>query len=242
MKRNCGFTLAEMAIVMVIIGLIMTAMLGSATTQIRAGKFTATKTRLATAQTALVGFAHANNRLPCPANAALPATNPNYGREVGTPGTCTGLPATGGVVRGMLPWRTLGMADGDVNDGWVRRFDYVVSRPFTSNACTGACTPPSANWKTPPGAAGGITIQSGSPILNTTNIAYAVISRGENGLGARLPGGASMAAPTTADETINSGPPNVLRQLDFVDTPASSYFDDILVFEAAPTLVVKSTF
>jgi prepilin-type N-terminal cleavage/methylation domain-containing protein len=105
-----GFTLIEVAISMVILGLVMTGLVLSLSQQLQQRRLLDTRTTLAEASDALVAFVTANARLPCP---ALAGSN---GLEATTaPGTCT-------AAAGFLPAVTLGLpnldANGLLNDGW----------------------------------------------------------------------------------------------------------------------------
>ena len=106
-----GFTLIEVAISMVILGLVMTGLVVSLSQQLQQRRLLDTRTTLAEANDALIAFVTANARLPCPAVAA------SNGLEATTaPGICT-------AVSGFLPAVTLGLpnldANGLFNDGWA---------------------------------------------------------------------------------------------------------------------------
>jgi prepilin-type N-terminal cleavage/methylation domain-containing protein len=106
-----GFTLIEVAISMVILGLVMTGLVLSLSQQLQQRRLLDTRTTLAEANDALIAFVTANARLPCPAVAG------SNGLEATTaPGTCT-------AVAGFLPAVTLGLpnldANGLLNDGWA---------------------------------------------------------------------------------------------------------------------------
>lgn len=106
-----GFTLIEVAISMVILGLVMTGLVVSLTQQLQQRRLLDTRTTLAQANDALLAFVTANGRLPCPANNAS-----NGVESVGLPGACT-------AAAGYLPAVTLGLpnldANGLLNDGWA---------------------------------------------------------------------------------------------------------------------------
>jgi prepilin-type N-terminal cleavage/methylation domain-containing protein len=106
-----GFTLIEVAISMVILGLVMTGLVVSLSQQLQQRRLLDTRTTLAEANDALIAFVTANARLPCP---AIVGSN---GLEATTaPGTCT-------AAAGFLPAVTLGLpnldANGLLNDGWA---------------------------------------------------------------------------------------------------------------------------
>jgi prepilin-type N-terminal cleavage/methylation domain-containing protein len=106
-----GFTLIEVAISMVILGLVMTGLVLSLSQQLQQRRLLDTRTTLAEANDALIAFVTANARLPCP---AIVGSN---GLEATTaPGTCT-------ATAGFLPAVTLGLpnldGNGLLNDGWA---------------------------------------------------------------------------------------------------------------------------
>ena len=109
-----GFSLAEMAIVLVIVGILMASGLGALSTQLSQQRFRETKQMLERANEALIGFALINNRLPCPAdNSGVEAKNlsgANINRCV--------------TAYGDLPWQTLGLPE---LDAWGRRLKYQVT-------------------------------------------------------------------------------------------------------------------
>jgi len=134
-----GFTLVEMAIVVVIFGLLLTAVLTPLQAQRNIAAQRETETILENAQQALVGFAQAHGRLPCPATSnggAFPD------------GTGTANPnASGGCVQmvGFLPGATLGLqstdAQGYAIDAWNNRIRYAVTQTSGGGA-------PSADFTT----------------------------------------------------------------------------------------------
>jgi prepilin-type N-terminal cleavage/methylation domain-containing protein len=112
MKQHAqGFTLIEVAISMVILGLVLTGLVVALSQQIQQRHLLDTRTTLQEASEALVAFVVANARLPCPAVAG------SNGQESLTgAGVCT-APA------GFLPAVTLGLpnldGNGLLNDGWA---------------------------------------------------------------------------------------------------------------------------
>lgn len=124
MKINrSGFTLIEMAIVLVIVGLLLNGGLMVLSTQQEIRRIDETMTLLNEAREALLGYALINGRLPCPASAV------SNGFE---------SPAGGGVCtnpfNGFLPAVTLGLSGVDTSgylvDAWrlnQNRIRYAVT-------------------------------------------------------------------------------------------------------------------
>jgi len=99
---NSGFTLTELAIVLVIVGLLISGMLVPLSTQRDIQNSSETSKRLNEIKEALLGFAVLYGRLPCQSSTIDPA-NPKYGLE---DNPCND-------VEGYLPWKTLGIGEID---------------------------------------------------------------------------------------------------------------------------------
>lgn len=123
--KQKGFTLVEMAIVLVIFGLVLSALLLPLRAQREQAAQTQTLNTLDNAKQALLGFAQANGRLPCPATAASQGiAAPNAS------GPCT-------VQQGFLPAATLGMqpvnSQGFAIDAWNNPIRYAVTQVDNPN-------------------------------------------------------------------------------------------------------------
>jgi prepilin-type N-terminal cleavage/methylation domain-containing protein len=133
---NQGFSLIEMAIVLMILGTLLSGVLMAVGQSTENARRTRALVQLRQVEEALYGYAQSMGRLPCPATAAT------AGREA--PIT---LPAAGGVctaAHGFVPATTLGLfgavnADGLLLDPWSNPLRYSVStkavganRAFTS--------------------------------------------------------------------------------------------------------------
>jgi prepilin-type N-terminal cleavage/methylation domain-containing protein len=109
-----GFTLIEVAISMVILGLVLTGLVVSLSQQLQQRRLLDTRTALKDASDALMAFVSANARLPCPATVA------SNGLESMVPGPTAGVCTN---AAGFLPAVTLGLPNLDrnglLNDGWA---------------------------------------------------------------------------------------------------------------------------
>ena len=123
-----GFSLVELAIVLIISGIVMKFGLQALAAYTEQGQREATVTRMAAIEEALVLFAQRNRRLPCPADGTKPVTDQNAGVEQPNP-VVTGDTTTCQAANqySVVPWRTLGISSQDVaNDAWGRRITYRV--------------------------------------------------------------------------------------------------------------------
>ena len=88
--RGYGFTLLEMSIVLIIISVVAMGVMVVFTNTLSVRQVSDTSAKLAAIQAALYEYRVANNRIPCPGDATLVATDSNFGFEAANPGTCTG--------------------------------------------------------------------------------------------------------------------------------------------------------
>jgi len=119
MKHQHGFTLIELAVVLTIIALLIGSLLIPLTTQIDVAKIRSTEKTLEQVKEALIHYAVANNRLPCP------ATDVDTGLEVNTVMNCQ--------MEGYFPWANLGMGR---YDAWGNPFIYRVDQMYTQEIMT----------------------------------------------------------------------------------------------------------
>jgi prepilin-type N-terminal cleavage/methylation domain-containing protein len=123
-KSICGFTLVEMAVVLVIVALLLAAALGPLATRIEAGERQDAQDELADIKEAIYGFAVTSGRLPCP-------DTDNDGVENVAAGACV-------AENGSLPWQTLGSPQQDPGGS---AYVYRVTATFADNPPSGTSAP-----------------------------------------------------------------------------------------------------
>jgi len=259
-----GFTLIEMAIVMVVIGLVVSGGLAAVAPIVRQGKVVETNQKLDRIQSALKLYAIQNGCLPCPANGALPSTtagnrhgeaqdSANAYYNTGCRGTgVTGCRAAAG--SSVVPWVNLGLAEEEVTDAWGNRISYALSTTAANvhQENTPADGLPCPTLGTETTYSDGIcraTTQypEGEFFVNdadgtnlTEEALYVLISHGPDRLGGyagiTATQAASPAGGTTQAENADGDTPFV--QDDPIDIDAN-YFDDITRWETAPVFVQK---
>lgn len=137
--RAAGFTLVEMMVVLLIIASLATGLMIPLAAQVQARRAETTRQQLDEARDALLGFAAAHGRLPCPATPA------SRGMESFAPAGHAGNGACDTFHGGLLPAAALGLsgldAEGFLRDAWggpANRIRYAV---FGGLAVNGVMNP-----------------------------------------------------------------------------------------------------
>ncbi len=230
-----GFTLVEMAVVVVLIGIALSLGLRMLQATQNNAAWSQTQAKQERIKQALVAFLRTNGRLPCP-DSALPPT----GVE---PAACL---ANAG--RGVLPWQALGLGAGDVQDGWSNFFTSRVANrtPATSSNWTikAGAGPFTIAELTAPLTALTLQARSDAGVLGAAmvpNPVAVILSHGKNGAGARtLRGTALLPAPTGADEISNAAAASttfISRTPTDVTAAAGGAYDDVVAYLTAKDLL-----
>lgn len=228
MRSQRGFTLIELAIVLVIVTILIGGLAMPLSTQIQARRIAETKKTLEEAREAIIGYAMTNNgtpmtnrRLPCP--------------DIDGNGT-EDLHALGNRCansHGFLPWVDLGVGH---QDAWGNRLSYVVDRdladPNKGFAKAVDTSFPSLSVCQTHGC--GITTVA-------ANLAFVLVSHGPNGWGARNISGSTLAPPSGDDEkdNLDSGDEIYISRSATKADNINGEFDDLLVWYSYPLLVAK---
>jgi len=229
-KSSSGFTLIELAIVLVIISVLVGSFIGTLAERIENTRVSDVKNELEEIKQALIGYAYKNGHLPCPDCITTTCANPGFrdGAEDRIAGVCSigNLPGT-------LPWVTLGLGQGDA---WGTRYRYWVDSVY-------AAEPPGTVFDLASIAGTGIiqqpdyTADATGLLLEdmATNIVAIVFSHGKNTYGGISVDdvGPSIIPVANIHELENRDGNNtyVSRPPSSVDaTTAGGEFDDILIW------------
>lgn len=216
MKRAHGFSLVEMAVVMVIIGLMLGGLLTPLSVQMEQRKVADTQKALEDAREALIGFALRNGYLPCP---AVSASN---GLEERSGGACSN-----GRRVGFLPWATLGLPK---LDSWGHLYRYSVSPAFANSQVPFELLTRRDITIGTRDARGNLVAASA-----VNDIPAVVLSHGKNGSGAFSDLGVPVASTssTNVDERTNASPAGIAfvsRLASDNPNEAGGEFDDQLAW------------
>lgn len=221
--RPKGFTLVELTIVLVIVGLLIGGLSTALVVQQDNAAIRETRQNLATLNDALIGFAVANGRLP------RPATSGTNGLEMpscGTEAQCTGF----------VPWQSLGI---NKTDSWNRLIRYSVTPAFASSVTPFTLTTVATKKLQSRDTAGTLVYLVGSAAAcdATTNLCSPAVffSSGKQNI-AWLEDGTQItdSSATNVDEETNANPiADANNNLTFISRTFSSggtggEFDDIV--------------
>lgn len=259
--QSAGYTLIELATVMIIIGLLVAPMLAAYNSYQKKLAFEVTDNNIALVSTAMGSYRALNGRYPCPASLTADRDSPNYGRE----GDCsdTSIPSgacadgvciknsartdAGTPIRvrvGAIPFRHLNINEDTAYDAYGQRLTYVLTEDLGNKD----------RFKMDGGGIG--VVDTNSPPVSvlgpagTENRAhFLILSHGANGKGARMKTGAlreSCGPVAESFENINcqdeTAPP-IYRQAPYSLAPGLHYNDDTISYfvrgEVTPWLVNK---
>ncbi len=189
MRLQRGFTLIELAIVLVIVTLLIGGLAAPLSAQIQARRIAETKKTLEEARDALIGYAMTHKTisgnapyLPCP------DSNGDGIEEARTSGKCPSQV-------GYLPWVTLGAG---AQDAWGNRLLYATTTDVSNdNPGIISTVSPNSSWNQ---VCSTRTCTTGNI---ASNIPAVIVSMGPNGWGALNVNGNILAAPSGADELEN---------------------------------------
>ncbi len=232
---TAGFTLVEMAIVLLIVALAIGGGLSVFSAQVEVQKVKETQSALEDAKEALIGYAAshlaADSRpyLPCPdKTAAAPVIGTSVAPNVANDGIEDRNTIGGCSVRdGSIPWATLGLKG---LDGWSNRIRYRIVDDYT-NLTSGFSV------ATNPSAATELLVNNAAlPVARlATDVPFVLVSHGPNGLGAMSSGGTAVGAPTRANELENADSDTTFVSNGPIEI-AGSEFDDVVTWLPAGLL------
>lgn len=218
MKQTQGFTLVEMAIVLVIFGLLLSAFLAPLSAQRDLKDYSDTQKSLEEIKESLIGYALSHGYFPCP---AISVSN---GAEDRTGATCTGSKRVG-----VLPWAELSVPK---LDSWNHLYRYSVTLAYADSG---------TKIKLSPLTARDITIQTRDSVgavqslTNANDIPVVIMSMGKNGVWGFANDGTQVAdgSVTNVDEDTNgngNGRNFLNRNVTSIAATTGGEIDDIVTW------------
>ncbi len=219
LSSKFGYTLIELSISLTILALVVTGAFTVLGKRTESDRYRKTVMRIAKIEEAIANFVDINGYIPCPAQGNTLEDNSNGSFGVATTyDTNTKLCTTNLTNNvGMVPVRTLGLADNFAYDGWGRKFSYRIATGLGS--ASDYALDQYLGDLVITDLAGHTKTDLYKPYYNY-GAAYVIISHGPNGNGSWLRN--SSTTPTA--------PPNTSRELENADhlsaTPNKIYIQN----------------
>lgn len=225
-RYSKAFTLVEIAIVLVIVGIGLGGLLLTLTAQIDLRNYAATRQSMEEIKDALIGYSLSHGYLPCPAKSAIDGTEDRNTVS----GDCNAR-------AGFIPWQELGVIR---NDSWNHLYRYSITNAYSDSVDKINLSPTTAR---------DITIRTRNALGNFVNLSNAndipavIISHGKNGFGAT-----SVEGVLVADSSANNDDENtnaigttsfVSREYSEVKNTTYSEYDDIVVWISPNIYIAK---
>jgi len=204
-RHGTGFTLVELAIVLVIVALLASGLMVGIAAQRNAAETIDAQRQLENIRETLTGFALTHGRLPCPALPNLTSSDASVGVE-----NCA-------QPHGVLPWVTLGLPE---VDPWGRRFTYYAHGSFTGAVPSGAL----ASFTLDTVGNANVKAGSGSSSNVASDLPAVVVSHGSRGASGWQPNGSQLPG-VSGDEAENAD-----ADLTFISRTQDGNFDDLVTW------------
>lgn len=213
-----GFSLTEMAIVLVIVSLLLGGLMPMLVQGNLQG-YKETGRAMSDIKEALIGYAMVNGHLPCPAPADLSTNGAEGPRAAGACSHATNSRY------GLLPWADLGI---DRLDHWGRHFHYNVSPTFSDSTTKFTLT-----------STGDLTIQTrdsgGALVTLASTVPAVIVSHGQNGYWGISDTGTTItdSSSTNTDEDTNGAGSTTYVSRSVTgpnDNVTGGTYDDIVVW------------
>ena len=228
-KEHYGFTLIEMAMVLMIVGLLLGGMLVPLSTQMDQRNVSDTQKTLSDIKEAIIGYAIANGRFPCPASATSNGVESFFSGGA-SGGYCSNFN------NGFVPAATLGITStvdnqgntGFAVDSWGNRIRYAVtsSNGYAFTETNGMSTvgmsslqPNLLVCSTASSSSTSCSVAN-STLTSSPGVPAVIYSTGKNG----------ASGGTSADEAENPNPNSADNDRVFVSHDFTPTFDDQVIW------------
>lgn len=216
--RQRGFSLIEIALVLVIVGLALGGIVSAIGPQLENKRINDTQKVLEEVKEALMGYAISNARLP------KPATSATNGLE--NPAACG---VSDVVCTGLVPWTTLGVTK---LDSWAKILRYSVTPAFTVAPTAATAGTKIVQTRNAAGVLVNVATAEPAVIFSSGKLSF-----GTTDGGTAIP--TQSAANTNLDEITNNtaSVTFIQRPVNTATTATGGEFDDIVIWLPRTTLV-----
>lgn len=243
--NQAGFSIVEMSMVLAVMGVMTTAIASGSVGVVESKRVDTAKIKLEAIEEAIVRFAAAARRLPCPADATATG-NTAIGVEQISEGTCTGEQNDG-----IVPWVTLGLPQEAALDPWgrlitMRVADLTANSAFPANLTFAGLRPLDSQGLDVSELTANDALR---PIMRPAAVAtdplngaaYVLISHGRDGLGGYTAARTLVAGDAVGNQSNNANNNNVNGTgTPYVMGSSRTGFDDIVHAKTISQLAVRA--
>lgn len=212
-----GFTLVELTIVLIIVGLLISSLIPPLSAQIDQRNYNETQQQINEIRESLIGFSVVNGRLP------RPATSLTDGAE--NPAIC----ATDEICTGFIPWATLGIKR---TDAWNKMIGYSVTRDYANSGfALDTLGRKKVQTRDSNGVISYLIGANGSCSASSPCAPAVIYSLGKNNWGVTADGIAiADTSASNTDEDTNAAATTVFFSRGQSNVPNGGEFDDIVTW------------
>ncbi len=238
MKKQAGFTLVDMAMMLAVVGVLTASLLSSSTVKKETKYLTTSTTHMQEINDAITQYYIKFGALPCPASATVQPNTASFGKAtdcaaaavagVTDPAVPMGYAATDAIRIGVVPTRTLALPDSYLFDEWGNRLTYAVIKKLAIDSSNfSAYSTAVTTGVIQINNAGGTQLSSNDP---TDFTAYVVVSHGKDAKGSYgVKGVANAACDATNLDKENCNNDYVFINSSIADEVAGAgYFYDLV--------------
>lgn len=217
-KSNQGFTLLELSIALIIIGIVVFLLLTANKTLLGITEAQVESTKIRALEDVISNYQTNYKRLPCPARLDAVSSDSDYGYEAAT--TCdslcsSGFTCAGNVILGAVPFKTLGVPENLAKDLQNSKVMYAMDRRLANKNC---------------GIPSSVVVNDISGNLITSGIGHAIFSPGPNKSGA-IDSNFNTLSPCPAGlDNANCNLSLNFVVSDYITSSTTQDFDDTLAF------------
>ncbi len=234
LKKHEAYTLVELTIVIVVIGVLAGIVMFGYRSFIKKTRVLQTKNKMQIIEAKMKEYLLTRGKLPCPAGIKIKVGGSGYGEEIfGSNGSCNqdlakGVYKNKNVLLGGVPNKALGLSSKESLDAWGNKIIYVVDKPSTEKIV-------SSDTEIT------VTFHAGGNQNKVDNVAYVLISNGANQAGAITKNG---------EQISQTGKDSSLETENFYDGSSTGNFnakdysnikmDDIVTFTTIDNILFLS--
>ncbi len=227
--KNFGFTMLEMSITIMIIGIVTVAGINFQISMLNNSHRNIALDKLNRIERAINEYILEKGQLPCPANITLANTNSSYGVELrNSSDDCYAASSSylnNNLIYGSVPTKTLGLTDDYGVDSWKNSIAYIIHKNYGKKSTFLS------------GGGEAITVKNLNDDTITNRAIYFLFSPGLNKNGA-FRNGVQNTVDTSLDDSGNAYKSNFTKY--FIKDVINEDFDDMVIYKEKNDIILEA--